>query len=807
MGEWLRELRVALRAVARAPGYATVVLVTLALGVGANAALFSVLRAVLLEPLPQQNGHRVVRVFQPNTAGELTGLSPLEIADYRAAPSIEAIVEYHSMPFTFLDAGEPQRLQTGVVSADYFDALGVRALVGRTFRPGEDQPGSDPVLVLSHDYWLRAFGGDPGVVGRTLRMNDRTHTVVGVLPRVPQHPNENDVFMPVSSCPFRASPGWAESRTARQPAFALIRAGRTVEQATTELGTVAARLHATYPEAYPAERNFTVRAVPLAELLAGGARPPLLVLLGATLFLLLLVCANLVNLAVVRMLRRRAEFATRLALGATRGRIARQLALEAGVLGVAGGALGVAVAYGMLPPLAGFVAQLSPRAHEVRLDGVVLAAALLVALAAGVGAALLPLVGGRWRIAATMAGGGRVTGGRAQNALRSTLIVLQVAVSIVLLAGAALLTRSLLNLHGVTPGFDPARVLTARIDPNWTRYDTTERSAAFFRAIEDRLGANAAVTAVAFASSFPLNGDPASRIAVTLDGADAAGGAGEPAPRLAINSVGSGYFDALGVPVLRGRTLADADAHPNAELAVVATRAAAARMFGEAEPIGRRVSLDGGETWGAVVGVVGDVRQELESDFEAMLFVHHYRFHGIGSRLLVRGAGAPAELEALVRAAVREADAEQPVTDVATVEALRGRTLAPRRVVAALVGAFALLALGITVVGLAGVVAFAVAQRTGEIGIRLALGATRAGILALVLRHAVLLTVLGVAAGGALALALGRLLTGLLFGVPAADPRSFALVAALFLAAAGAAALGPARAALRIDPARAMRKS
>lgn len=798
----------ALRSLRRNPAYTGAVIILLGLGIGANTAMFSVLSGVLLRPLPQANGDRIVRLYQPNINSQTTGLSPLEMADYRAAAgSLEGIVEYHSMPFTFIGADEAHRLQTGVVSADFFDVMGLRPLLGRTFRPDEDQQGSDPVLVLSWEYWQRAFGGDPGVVGTTFRMNDRTHTVVGVLPRFPWFADQNDVYMPASSCPFRSAPDWAENRTARQPAFALLRAGISRDAALADLGTIAERLHAAYPEAYSEDGRFTITTVSLAELTKGEARPSVLTLLSATSLLLLIVCANVANLAMVRLLRHEEELATRLALGASRRHILRQIGTETGMLAAAGGALGLLIAYLSLGTLVPFLARFSARAYEIRIDGGVLAFAVFAALGAGLLGGLLPAAARLGQLGKTPGpgrrggGNGRTTLGARDSRLRGWLVVAQVAVSFVLLVGAGLTVRSLINLQRVPPGFDPERVLTARVDLNWTRYASAEQMAAFFRSVEESLAGMPVIESVAFASSFPLNGDPASQIQVSIDSSDP----GADAIRVAVNTVTSGYFEVLGVDLLRGRALEDADGLPDALLAMVITRASAERLFGDEDPIGRRISSDGGQSWGTIVGVVGDVRQDLEHDYEAMVFAHQHRFHSIQSRLLVRGLLPAPQLERVVRDAIAEVDREQPVTEVGTIREFRDAALAPRRVVTALLAGFAMLALVTTAVGLAGIIAFSVAERRKEIGIRVALGAKRTHVIGLVLRRALAFTAGGVAVGALLALLLTRLLATLLFGVPPTDVPTFAVVGSVLLVVSALAGALPVHRALRIDPVQAMR--
>ena len=377
MSDLAQDLRYALRTLRKSPGFTFVAIVTLALGIGANTAIFSMIRGVLLRPLPYREGDRLVHLRQPAAlAGvENAGFSVKEMQDYHAATrTLEATVEYHSMPFILLGRGEPRRVQTGVVSADYFKVMGAKPLFGRTFRPGEDAPGAAPVLVLSYGFWKHQLGGDSTIVGRTFEMNDRIHTVVGVLPPVPQYPAENDLYVPASACPFRAAEGTIQNRSARMlQLFGRLRPGVTLEQAGTELETVAARVHATYPESYSKTQGFGIGVASLQDELTRQARPTLLLLLGTAFFVLVIACANVANLTLARLVRREREMALRSALGADRSRLLRQLLTEGGLLSLAGGALGLALAASGVQLLAAFAARFTARSGEIAVDGPVLA--------------------------------------------------------------------------------------------------------------------------------------------------------------------------------------------------------------------------------------------------------------------------------------------------------------------------------------------------------------------------------------------------------------------------------------------------
>lgn len=794
----LHDLRHAVRACFRRRGFAAAVILTIALGTGASTAMFSVLYAVLLKPLPQENAHRVVRLYQPNDASQTTGLSPLEIRDFReqAARHVEDIVEYHSMAFTFIGEGDARRLQTGVVSASFFDALGVRPVLGRVFQPGEDHPGAEPVLVLSHGYWQREFGGDPSVIGRTLQMNDRIHTVVGVLPPIPEYPGANDVYMPVSSCPFRSAPGWAEDRSARGLAvFALLPRGTAPETAAAELRTVASRLRAAHPESYLPDVHYDFAAVPLPELLARPARATLVMMLAATLLLFAIVCSNVGNLLIVRMLRRTDEIAVRMALGASRGRIARQLMIEAALYAVAGGAAGLVVAMAATGMLSTLVGRFSPRGAEIGVHLPVLLFSLGAAGLVTVMSGLLPLTALRsGPAAAPGASATRTTGRKSSTTARSVLVVAQIAVTFVLLTGAAALGRTLVRIQATDPGYDAEGVTTARLYLNWTRYNSPATVQGFFRELEERLRTLPGVDAAAIGSAFPLGNDGVGNVQFrvephVLDG-----------PAVAALTASSGYFDALGMRVLQGRTFEPADEVADAPVVLAVTSSLARRYWPGSDAVGQRVSLDGGESWATVIAVVNDVRLGLEGEFDELVFVPHYRFGGLESRILVRSALPPAQVHRALRDVVAVIDPQQPVTDIRPLAAHRNDALSPYRLAVLLMGVFGLIAVAITAVGLGTTIAFSVAQRTREIGIRIALGATPVAVLRLLGAQTVRLAALGLGLGFAGALYAAAVLRRSSDGVIQIDAWTWLAVTILLLAVSTAAGLLPALRALSADP-------
>jgi putative ABC transport system permease protein len=805
----LHDLRFAFRSLRKSPGFTLVAVLTLGLGIGANTAVFSMIRGVLLRPLPYENGERLVYVKQP---APLSGVpnaqfSPLELADYRErSRTIPSLVEYHSMAFILLGQGEPRRVQTAVVSANYFEVLGVRPLMGRGFRAGEDLPGAEPVLVLSYNFWQNRLGGDPGIVGRTFEMNDRIHTVVGILPAVPQYPAENDVYMPASSCPFRMSDFTINTRTARLiHMFGRLAPGVALQQAQAELEGIATGMRAEFPAAYPSGRGFTIQVASLHEELTGQARPTLLLLIGTTGFVLLIACANIANLTLARLARRSREMALRAALGADRARLFRQMLAEGGLLALAGGLLGLAFAAGTMRLLTGFAARFTPRANEISLDGEVLAFTLVVCLLTGLVFAVLPALPSRANLVTALREGGAAVSGGGSHRLRDGLVVAQVAVSMVLMVGAGLMLRSLLALQALDPGFDTQRVLTMTLDLNWSRYTTSELVLGFHDKLHARLEGQPGVLATASSLTFPLDGHRRINVGFLIEGQPPAEAGAEPLGDL--RSATPGYFQTLGIPLVTGRFFTNADG-PKAPNVAIVNQTLARRHWGKEPAVGHRISADSGKTWITIVGVVADVRHYgLDSEPSDEVYLPFAQVPFREGTFLVRTSADPAAMARRINEEVLAIDPGQPVANVQTLEEVRGEALASPRLTTTLLLIFALLALCITAAGLGGVVAFSVSQRTQEIGVRMALGAARGEVLGMVLREGLRLVAIGLAFGIGAAILLTRLMRGLLFHVGATDPLTFGAMAVVLLLIAAAACLAPARRASAVDPMVALRSS
>ena len=806
MEQLRQDISLALRGLARQPLFAATVILTMALGIGANTAIFSVVHAVLLKSLPYDHGDRMVvlRQQRPRIGILNQGFSPKELLDYRAmSGTLDQVVEFHSMWFILLGRGEPERVQTGVVSWDFFDAFGIKPVVGRTFRADDDKHGADAVLVLSHSYWQSRFGGDPNVVGQVFEMNDRPHTVVGVLPPIPQYPQENDVYMPVSACPFRSSQNVIDNRNARMvQAFGRIKPGTPQEQVVTDVGMVASKLQQAYPDAYPASSGYAAVSLPLREELSRAFRPTLMLLVGAAGFVLLIVSASVANLLLARLVRREREIAIRTALGAGRWRLFRQLLTESTVFAVLGGVVGLALAAVSLDVLVAFADRFTTRADEIAINTTVLLFTLAVAVGTGVLVGVMPALPGRINVTSAMQEGGRNVGGGRMR-FRSGLIVAQVAVSFMLLVGAGLMLRSILQLQAVDPGIKTDSVLTMRVALNFSKYTAPGQAQQFHLALLEKLKQIPEIRSVGAASTFPLNDGGGFFAGIRLDGQ----GDIDPSrlPRAEINSANPGYFQTVGIPLLKGRLFTEQD-DANGQAVAVISESMARHLFPDRDAIGARVAVNNSQNWITIVGVVGDVRRTLDANPGDAVYRPLAQASPLTVMYLMRTSGAAGEsLARQAREALYSVDPNQPADQFRTLDRVRSQSVEAPRLTAILIGLFALLAVAITAAGLGGVIAFSVNQRTQEFGVRMALGASRGSLLMMVLRQALTLVAIGLVLGIGGALASGRAIERLLFNVETTDAITFTGVAIAFVAVALLACAIPARRAASVDPMIALR--
>jgi putative ABC transport system permease protein len=795
----------ALRLMRKNPGFTLAAVLTLGLGIGANSAIFSVVNAVLLKPLPYEHGEQLV-VLQQRMGAMNQPFSAADTNDYRGqSRSLDGLVEYHNMNFILLGRSEPERVETGVVSWNYFDVFGVKPLFGRAFRPEDEQPSAPAVLMLSYEYWIKNFGGDPTVVNKTFTMNDKIHTVIGVLPPVPQYPDENDVYMPTTACPFRSRPATIANRQARMvQVFGRMKPGMSVSQAQADLSGVAANLQKAYPKDYPEGNDYSVKTVALEEALTHNARPTMLVLLAAAGFVLLIACANVANLNLSRMVRRERELAMRAALGAGRVRMFRQLLTESFLLAVIGGGLGLLFSWGALSMLVSFAARFTPRAREIHMDNTVLLFTLAVAVLTSVLSGTAPALAARDAVVDSLKeGGAQSTIGVGRRRLRSLLIVAQVAVSFLLLIGAGLMLRSFVKLQHVDPGFQPENVLTMEVALDFVKYDTSDKQRAFFESLLEKIQGQNGVKSAAVSMMIPFTADMTMTGDFQIEGQAPA--PGQAMPKADFRIVSPSYFEALHIPILNGRGLLQTDRPGKPGVAVV-NRSSARHLWGSQDPVGTRFSTDGGKTWTQVVGVLGDIKQYgLDKDVVDEIYVPLAQNPMGAGSLVVKTAVEPMSIARSVIELLHAVDPNQPAARVRSLEQVRAESVAAPRLTTNLLGLIALLALAIAATGIGGVMALAVGQRKHEIGVRMAIGARPAEILRMILGQGMALAVVGIVLGLLGAFALTRLLQTFLFEVGPTDPLTFAGVALVLSAATLVACYVPARRAARVDPIIALR--
>jgi putative ABC transport system permease protein len=802
-----QDMQYGLRILRKNPAFTAIAVIALALGIGANSAIFSVVNAILLKPLPYKNPDQLVMIWE-----EATHLGfpkdtppPANFLDWRQQSTVfdgMAATSYRS--FNLTGAGEPERLDGRRVSANLFDFLGVKAIIGRTFVPQEDKPGTKVVL-LNESLWQGRFGGDPSVIGRALNLNGEPYTVIGVLPRtvrLPASGNWHDqVWVPIAFSSEEA----ANRGSHYLEVIARMKPGVTLPKAQAEMDTIAAHLAKQYPD-FNARRGAVVR--PLHEEIVGNMKSALLILLGAVAFVLLIACANVANLLLARAAVRQKEIALRLALGANRARLIKQLVVESVLLSLIGAAVGLGLAYYGLEVLTRFIPKDVAQADTIAIDGKVLLFTLAVALVTGLIFGLAPATqASHFNLNETLKEGGRdsAAGVRGKR-LRSSLVIAEVATSFILLIGAGLLINSFFHLRNLDPGFRADHLLALNVDLSEVRYPDTQRRTAFFDEVKRRMQTLPGVQSVAVAGNLPFtyNGDSMS-IAVQ--------GIPDPPidqwPDVIYRTVGPEYFATMGIPLLRGRDFNDRDSLATT-LVVVISEKTARHYWPNEDAIGKQLK-PGATTsevpWFTVIGVVKDVRQ---NDFIAapkmqMYFSYRQMKDLVANALIVRTSVDPLSLATSARNTVWAVDKDQPVANIDSMEHIVAGAVARQRFSTLLLTIFAGLALVLAAVGIYGVMSYSVAQQTREIGVRIALGAGRGDVLKMTVKQALKLIGVGLICGLTVAFVLTRVMGSLLFGISATDPITFLSIAFIQLAVALLASYIPALRATQVDPVIALR--
>jgi putative ABC transport system permease protein len=802
------DLKLAVRMLANDRGVSFVAVLTLALGIGANTALFSVVKAVLLNALPYAQADRLVSLGTGGPSdSHPTTVDFTTTSDFRArSQSFDHVVLYRGWSRAEVGESETELIRGQKVGHDFFDALGVKMLLGRSFRPEEDAPGADRVLVLSHGLWLRRFGGDPGVVGRSVQLNGASYAVAGVLPPGFRPLRANaDTPVPEMYAPLGYALGQGNACRGCQhlQAFARLKPGVSVAQAQAELDGITRALVAEHPTEYDSRTSVLVE--PLARRVVGRTETPLWILFGAVGFVLLIACANVANLLLARAAGRIREMALRAALGASRARLVRQLLVESLAIAAAGGTLGVLLAVWGTSLLVAVGPREIPRLDEVAVDWSVLGFSLAVTLATGVLFGLAPaLRASRVEPGAALQEAGRALDSGARHGLRSALVASELALAFVLVVGTALLGKSFLRLVQVDPGFDPRGVLTTSVYLWGERYQKADAERAFYRQLMDELRARPGVEAVGMVSTVPFDGfDQRGFHILERPLANPS-----EAPSVDHYSVTPGYFEVMRIPLKRGRLFTEADDERAPRVALVSESTARLVFPGE-DPIGRHVQFGGRdekEPWAEIVGVVGDVQQYgLDQARTPQSYAPQAQDISFGYSLFVRTTRSATSLEPELRAVFRGVDKTQPVQRLVPLESYLSGSLAERRFTLALLAGMGALGLLMAAVGAYGVVSYAVSLRTREVGIRMALGAQSGDLLAMVMRQGLWLAAAGLTVGYAASLALTRFLSSLLFEVHPMDPAASLAVAVLLAAVVAAATWLPARRATRVDPLVALR--
>jgi putative ABC transport system permease protein len=804
-----QDVRFGMRMLVKNPMFTAIAVVALALGIGANSAIFSVVNTILLRPLPYHDPERLVMVWEDDTKGGFPKDTPAaaNFIDWREQNQVfEDMAAIASESFNLTGDGEPERIDGRRVSASLFPLLGVEPHLGRVFLPEEDQPGAHRVVLISHGLWQRRFGGEANIVGRSLTLNGESFTVVGVMPKGFQFPNRGaELWVPIAFSTQEA----ANRGRHYLEVVARMKQGVTTEQAQAEMSMIATRLQQQYP-AYNAHLGATV--TPLHEHLAGEIRPALLVLLGAVGFVLLIACANVANLLLARAAARQKEIALRVALGAGRLRLIRLFLIESILLAGLGGIVGLLLVVWGIGLITAFIPDNISQAKAVSVDLNVLAYTFGISVLTGLIFGLAPaLQVSRFNLNETLKEGGRDSAaGRSGNRIRNLLVVAEVAVSLVLLVGAGLLINSFMRLRGVDPGFRADKLLTMQVQLPMLKYPEHARRSAFYTELLSRVEGLPGVKSAAVTTNLPLYRQGNS-IGIGIEGRpDPAPGQGK-RPTVVTRVISPQYFSTMGIQLLQGRALAAQDRVDSPAVAVI-NETMARRFWPGEDPLGKRITPGASNStnpddWITIVGVVRDVRQfELNAEPRPQMYLSYEQASFFAPRdLVVRTEGDPLSLADAVRRTVWEVDRDQPVSNIRTMEDIISESVARQRFSMLLLGIFAGVALLLAAVGIYGVMSYSVAQRTREFGVRMALGAQRSDVLKLAVGQGLKLVLAGVVIGVVAALALTRVMSSLLFEVSATDPVTYITISVVLISAGVLASFIPARRATRVDPVIALR--
>ena len=805
----LQDLRFGFRTLVKSPGFAIVALLTLALGIGANSAIFSVINAILLRPLAYKNPEQLVLVNHNYTKINLkASVSAFGYAHYRDnAKSFESLTAITGWPANLTGQGEPERLTGQTVSANFFELLGASAAMGRTFAVGEDSEGKNRVVVLSHGFWQRRFASDANILNKTLSLNGENYTVVGVMSPSFQYGREIGMVIDLWA-PIVFTPDQLSSNSLTNEFLAVmgrLRAGVTQQQAQAEMHNIASNLRQQYMQGADAT-NWDLLLTSFRQQVVGDISTMLWIVMLVVGFVLLIACANVANLLLARAAARQKEIAVRTALGAGRWRIIRQLLTESILLSVAGGAFGLLIGYWGVKALVALNEDRIPRANEISLDWKVLLFTFGVSIVTGILFGIVPaLQTTKADLHETLKEGGRSAAATTKQWVRSSLVVVEIGLALAVLVGAGLLVKSFLQVQQVNPGFNPEGLLTMHLSLPATKYSEAPQRANFYKQVLNDVRSLPGVQSVGAVSVLPLSGGGSSG-SFRIEGREIP--QGQSLPHGARWAATSDYFKTMGIPLIRGRYFEERDVAEALPVAII-DQSLAQKYWPNEDPVGKRISFEGSRDnriWREIVGLVGHVKHtDLEGESRAQYYIPHQQRPQPGMALVVRTPNDPNSLAGSVRGVIKSADADLPVFRVRTMDQFVADSMTQRKFALLLICVFACLALLLSAIGLYGVMAYSVTQRTHELGLRMALGAQASDVLKLVVKQGMLLAVIGLALGVVGAIFLSRLMKTMLFNVSATDPLVFVAIALTLAAVALLACFVPARRATKVDPMVALR--
>jgi putative ABC transport system permease protein len=790
-----QDLGYAFRLMQKDFSFTVAVIAILGMAIGATTAAFIAANAILIQPLPFSGGNHLIHLQQrrPGVGVEDMAFSVKEIEDYRSQNhTLDSVVEFHEMTFSLLGGREPARVDTGVVSANFFRILGVTPLYGRTFMDEDDTPNAHPVLILSYNFWQKSFGGDPNVVGQKYSMNDKEHVVVGILPPIPQFPSEVDVYMPTVACPTRSGEhALHERQWHMMNVYATLKPGVTLAEAQADLNQIAKRLQITYPDDYPSAKGYEIGLRPVHEELSRGIRPALIVLSSAVGLLLLLACANVTGIMVSRMLARTRELAVRTILGAGRNRILRSMVTEGILLAIFGGLAGLMLAYGSVGLLASFTAKFTSLASQLSFSPGAIAFCLLLSLACGVVIGMAPSIGVRFMPPFSMERGNVSVSSRMSSKTRGVLVAMQLAFCVVLLVGAGLALRTVLHLERVDAGFHASGVLSARI------YILNGTHQEFFKQLLERIRRLPGVESAGLASSIPLH-DATLDGPVPIEVRETKAIETRPNPPV-IRIVTPDYFHTLGARILAGRDFNAQDSNQSLPVLII-NQHFANHYWPDGNAVGKQIAVSH-DKWLPIVGVVSDIRHiGLDQDPVDEVYGSLAESPQAAMSLVIRSLQTSPELEAQLRWIAHDIDPRAVVADVRPMMQVRKEWLALRRTTAMLLSTFAVIALCITASGISGMMALTVGERKHEIGVRLAVGATPASVILSMMKQVLVLMTIGLGTGFGAAWLLSTSMSHLISGIGPRDAITFTVSSALLIAVAALSSFLPLTRIAKLDP-------